>query len=187
MKKSESLFPLIFFHLSLALSFLCFAFFIVASKKFEKEQLNSRTSIYERTPHNIVHHILQLVDDGKLSQIPSEDRVCFTCLAMKQQHSEHCKRCERCVKRFHKHSKWTDTCVGGHNARSYFFFLMFNFISVVYIISGFFHVPLRNGITASNSWLGSLLQRFVEFTIYRGYGFYLVIFALYIVILVHSF
>jgi hypothetical protein len=59
-------------------------------------------------------------------------QVCVVCRAKREMRSHHCKECGRCVQRLDHHCPWIDNCVGLSNQRSFYWFIVILFCTIVY-------------------------------------------------------
>eukprot|EP01068_Selenidium_serpulae_P006861 Selendium_serpulae@DN4534_c0_g1_i1.p1 len=78
-----------------------------------------------KCPARYVRHVMH-AERGEVR------KVCLTCRLVKPQRAHHCATCMHCIDRFDHHCIWLDTCVGIGNQRSFFFFLSFLTLSVLY-------------------------------------------------------
>merc|ERR1740121_2412690 len=69
---------------------------------------------------------LTLLEKGDFKQ------VCVVCRSRREMRSHHCKECGRCVQRLDHHCPWIDNCVGLGNQRSFYCFIVFLFMTIVY-------------------------------------------------------
>jgi len=75
---------------------------------------------------------VRLVKDGEFN------KVCVICRAVREMRSHHCKECGRCVSRADHHCPWVNNCIGVGNQRSFAFFIIVLFLSLVVFYLMFF-------------------------------------------------
>lgn len=78
-----------------------------------------------KCPARYVRHVMH-AERGEVR------KVCLTCRLIKPMRAHHCAACMHCIDRFDHHCIWVDTCIGIGNQRSFFFFLSFLSLSILY-------------------------------------------------------
>mmetsp|Transcript_1586 Transcript_1586/g.6943 ORF Transcript_1586/g.6943 Transcript_1586/m.6943 type:complete len:335 (+) Transcript_1586:273-1277(+) len=65
-------------------------------------------------------------------------RYCETCRNPKPPRTHHCSVCNECVLNMDHHCPWMNNCIGYYNYRYFFLFLMYLWISCVYLMTSTF-------------------------------------------------
>jgi len=60
-------------------------------------------------------------------------RVCKACRAPKPPRTHHCHVCNRCVLKMDHHCPWVSNCVGFHNHRYFYLFLLYLWLGTIYM------------------------------------------------------
>lgn len=75
-------------------------------------------------------------------------KVCRKCHLPKPERSHHCSVCRKCVLRMDHHCPWIANCVGHHNHRYFFLFLVYLWVASTYFV-------LVGGPLLVNGWFQS--------------------------------
>ena len=70
-----------------------------------------------------------------------ERRYCTRCNVEQPLRSKHCKDCGKCVAQYDHHCPWLGTCIGEKNHFSFYWFLIFQVIEILW---GEFEVILKH-------------------------------------------
>eukprot|EP00747_Dinoflagellata_sp_TGD_P182400 gnl/TRDRNA2_/TRDRNA2_36643_c0_seq1.p1 gnl/TRDRNA2_/TRDRNA2_36643_c0~~gnl/TRDRNA2_/TRDRNA2_36643_c0_seq1.p1 ORF type:complete len:334 (-),score=38.95 gnl/TRDRNA2_/TRDRNA2_36643_c0_seq1:130-1131(-) len=78
-------------------------------------------------------------------------KQCKKCKRLKPPRTHHCSVCKRCVLKMDHHCPWVNNCVGWRNYRYFCLFLLFLFISCLFVIATHFHIFLETMFHARKS------------------------------------
>ena len=81
-----------------------------------------------------IHDILQREAETYQRGL-SFTRHCRYCLKEKPARAHHCHVCRQCVLRFDHHCPWIAGCVGYHNYRYFFLFMLYLWLGAAYIVA----------------------------------------------------
>ncbi|KAJ3352202.1 hypothetical protein HDU83_008253 [Entophlyctis luteolus] len=62
-------------------------------------------------------------------------KYCFTCQIWRPPRASHCSSCDRCVEVHDHHCPWTATCIGKHNYRLFYSFILSTWLLAVVVCS----------------------------------------------------
>ncbi|KAI9208652.1 DHHC palmitoyltransferase-domain-containing protein [Polychytrium aggregatum] len=114
---------------------------LVGPGKTDKDTESGHSDV----PHDSLAHSEHTHDTSVGISEPHEShrKVCKKCLIPKPERAHHCRVCKRCVLRMDHHCPWISNCVGYHNHRYFYLFLVYLTIACVYFVICMAPIMLR--------------------------------------------
>ncbi|ADM11311.1 DHHC-type zinc finger-containing protein [Encephalitozoon intestinalis ATCC 50506] len=76
----------------------------------------------------------KFVEEEMMKQTIAKIKLCSKCKTYKPPRSHHCGTCKRCYLKYDHHCALLNTCIGFHNYKFFYQFMILNLVSVIFFI-----------------------------------------------------
>lgn len=87
----------------------------------------------------------KFVEESVMKQSMTKIKLCSHCKTYKPPRAHHCSTCRRCYLKYDHHCSLLDTCIGFHNYKFFFQFMVLNIVSIgFFLITIFVHMLAKD-------------------------------------------
>eukprot|EP00667_Euglena_gracilis_P014450 EG_transcript_14980 len=118
--------------------------------------------------------------DAKDPSVDQRQPKCQACMVYKPLRAHHCSKCQQCILQYDHHCPWINNCVGLHNKKHFFLFVLYASVDVVFVCATSFREVLTFHSERSLQFMG--IHDSVNFAMMWAFavviGFFLIVFCL---------